>query len=165
MSTLRIRTATIGDLDQIASIEETCFPPSEAAKHHIIEERLKVYPKGCFVAEVNNQIVGFVNGGVFNDDTIEDGFFENMDLHNDDHKSFVIFGLDVHPEFQKNGYATKLMDHLVQFARKDGKEKILLTCKEYLIPYYERFGYVCHGVSTSVHGGAKWYDMTLKLNE
>ena len=39
------------------------------------------------------------------------------------------------------------------------------TCKEHLIPYYEKFGYRNCGVSESVHGGAVWYDMRLTFSE
>ena len=44
-------------------------------------------------------------------------------------------------------------------ARQAGKRRVVLTCKEKLIHYYERFGFSNCGVSQSVHGGAVWYDM------
>ena len=37
----------------------------------------------------------------------------------------------------------------------------MLTCKEELLHFYERFGFVSEGVSGSVHGGAVWYQMRL----
>jgi putative heme iron utilization protein len=45
----------------------------------------------------------------------------------------------------------------------ENKSSVILTCKDHLIKYYETFGYVNLGVSSSVHGGAKWYDMVLKI--
>ena len=37
----------------------------------------------------------------------------------------------------------------------------LITCKDRLVHYYEKFGFVNEGKSASVHGGAVWYDMRL----
>lgn len=163
MSKLIIRTATKNDLDYVTAIEATCFPAAEAAKRDIIKERLQAYSKGFFIGEVDGEIVGFINGGAFDAETIKDEFFEDMNLHKDTNPALVIFGLDVHPEHQKKGYAAELMNHFIEFAKIDGKDRVLLTCKEHLIHYYGKFGYINHGVSESIHGGAKWYDMTLKL--
>jgi hypothetical protein len=41
---------------------------------------------------------------------------------------------------------------------------VLLICKADLIAYYERFGFVHAGLSRSVHGGATWQQMVLKLD-
>lgn len=37
----------------------------------------------------------------------------------------------------------------------------MLTCKEHLLHYYAKLGFVNEGVSGSVHGGAVWYQMRL----
>ena len=44
-----------------------------------------------------------------------------------------------------------------------GRRGCILTCKDTLIHYYEKFGYVNKGISESVHGGAIWYDMILEF--
>lgn len=160
---LKIRNANQNDLNNIVAIEAECFPAAEAATEESVKERLSVYSKGFFVGEMDNKIIGFINGAATDLSTIEDEFFESMDLHHDDGKHLVIFGLDVIPSYRKKGYAEELMKHFIDFARKDGKEAVLLTCKEHLIDYYKKFGYENLGVSESVHGGAKWYDMICKL--
>ena len=40
---------------------------------------------------------------------------------------------------------------------------MILTCKKALVGYYEKFDFVNEGLSASAHGGAIWYDMTLRL--
>lgn len=165
MAEFKIRTATMKDLECVVGIESICFPAAEAAPKEALEERLSVYTKGFFVGEIGNEIIGFVNGGATYDTEIKDEFFESMDLHDDDGKNLVIFGLDVHPDHQRKGYARKLMNHFIDFAKKENKESIILTCKDHLIGYYETFGYRNLGVSGSVHGGAKWYDMVLTFKE
>ena len=61
------------------------------------------------------------------------------------------------------GVASQLMRRLIEEAEKAGKKGLILTCKESLIPFYEKFGYKNMGVSASVHGGAQWYDMILEF--
>ena len=39
----------------------------------------------------------------------------------------------------------------------------VLTCKEALVHYYAKFGFVNEGVSGSTHGGVVWYQMRLKF--
>ncbi len=163
MTNMKIRTATLEDLNRVTEIEATCFPSSEAADKTTMKERLEVYQKGFFVGEIDGEIIGFINGGAFNADSIQDEFFESMEHHNDHNKALVIFGLDVHPNYQGKGIASLLMKHFIEFARSECKEAVLLTCKDHLLHYYEKFGYINNGPSNSSHGGAKWYDMTLKL--
>ena len=74
-----------------------------------------------------------------------------------------IFGLDVIPEYQHHGLASRLMRHMIEETKKRGKQGLILTCKDRLIGFYETFGYRNLGVSESVHGGAVWYDMILEL--
>ena len=43
---------------------------------------------------------------------------------------------------------------------------IVPTCKDRLIHYYEKFGFVNEGLTEkSTHGGAEWYQMRLYLLE
>lgn len=163
MSSLKIRNALPNDLNSIFEIESICFPATEAAPKNVFKERIEVFPKGFFVAELNNEIVGFINGGATNEKNLKDDFFKTMDSHLHNGENLVIFGLDVLPKHQRKGYARELMRHFIEEAKKDRRKKIFLTCKQHLIGYYEKFGYVNMGISESTHGGAKWYDMCLEL--
>lgn len=163
MSKINIRNVKMDELDIVANIESLCFPVEEAATKDKMKERLDVYRKGFFVCEYDGEIVGFINGGAFDEDTIRDEFFESMDEHGDEKKNLMIFGLDVHPEYQGKSLGRHLMNKYIEFGKAENKESILLTCKEHLIDYYSSFGYKNLGVSSSVHGGAKWYDMVLEL--
>ena len=62
---------------------------------------------------------------------------------------------------RRRGYAGRLLRHAIQAARDQGRAGVVLTCKERLLPYYAKFGFVSEGVSASVHGGAVWYQMRL----
>ena len=63
------------------------------------------------------------------------------------------------PDYRRQGVGEHLMRSLINLTRKRGKKGLVLTCKDYLIHYYEKFGYKNMGVSKSCHGGAKWNDM------
>lgn len=158
-----IRKAKLEDLEAIAQIESICFPKEEAANKSQIKERLTAFCNHFFVAMIENEIVGFINGMVSDSDVIYDEMYENVSLHNENGKWQSIFGLDVLPANQHQKIATKLMESMIEDAKSAGREGLILTCKEHLVGFYETFGYVCYGKSQSTHGGAVWYDMRLTI--
>jgi len=160
MTDLKIRTVQSSDLERVVEIESICFPPAEAASKEALKERLATFPDGFLVADLNGQLVGLINGAAINSPTIKDEMFSSMKYHIPDGDNLAIFGLDVLPEYQKRGIAAQLMQKYIDAAEKSGRKKILLTCKEQLIHYYEGFGFVNEEQSDSIHGGAKWYDMS-----
>ena len=161
MNSLMIQLATPEDLNEISRIEDICFPPAEAAKKEVIAKRLVAFKDSFFVARVNDQIIGFVNGRATDSLVIHDELFYDAKPEDAIGENWCIFGLDVLPEYQNRGIAAKLMEHFIEAAKKHQKKRVLLTCKERLVPYYEKFGFVNDGLSKSAHGGAEWYDMTL----
>ena len=159
--TIYIRQATLSDLDTITQIEATCFPPAEAASKEQLRKRLQTFTQSFFVAEKEGKIVGFINGAIVDEKIISDAMFEETTFHKPNGRYQSIFGLDVLPQYQHQGIATELMNHMIASARETGKKGLILTCKETLIPFYSRFGYKNKGLSLSSHGGATWYDMIL----
>lgn len=163
MGDLKIRKARLSDLDEITALEAVCFPQAEAATREAFLQRLQAFPDSFLVAETEKGIIGFVNGCVTDDKVISDEMFASASCHNPAGSYQAIFGLDVHPDFRRQGIAAKLMNHMISAAKESGRKGLILTCKERLIRYYESFGYVNMGVSGSNHGGAVWYDMILIL--
>ncbi|WP_298842490.1 GNAT family N-acetyltransferase [Clostridium sp.] len=160
---IKIRQAVTEDLDAITKVEASCFPEAEAATKISLEERIKTFSESFFVAEVDEKIIGFVNGCVINGTVIYDQLYENAKLHNQNGDYQTIFGLDVVSEYRNQGIAAQLMNYMIEASKVAGRKGVILTCKERLIHYYSKFGYKNMGVSESVHGGAKWYDMTLLI--
>lgn len=160
---IRIRKAEAKELDAITGVEAECFPAAEAAGKEAFRRRLETFPDSFFVAEADGRIIGFINGCVTDERTIRDEMFEDSSLHRPAGAYQSIFGLDVTEPFRRQGVAARLMNHLIEDARQKGRKGLILTCKEPLIHYYEKFGYKNLGVSASVHGGAVWYDMILEF--
>lgn len=158
-----IRQATPSDIKALAEIEQCCFPPAEAASLDSFRERLAVFGQHFWVLELDGQLIGFINGMVTNQPTITDEMFEHAHLHDEAGEWQTILGLDVLPAYRNQGYAARLMNHLIAEARLEKRKGCVLTCKEVLIHYYEKFGYRNEGVSASVHGGEVWYDMRLEF--
>ena len=74
-----------------------------------------------------------------------------------------MFGLDVLPAYRNQGIAAQLLQRMIDEARARECLGVVLTCKDHLKHYYEKFGFICRGVSNSTHGGAKWNDMLLNF--
>ena len=157
-----IRNVKIEDLDQVTEVEALCFPAAEAAVGESFRKRIETFPDSFFVAE-NGRIIGFINGCVTDERTIRDEMFEDSRLHHADGLYQSVFGLDVIPEYRRQGVAADLMNRLIQAAKERGKKGMILTCKDRLIHYYEKFGYRNLGLSGSVHGRAVWYDLLLEF--
>lgn len=158
---IKIRRVCIEDLDAVAEVEARCFPKAEAATKASFEQRIKTFPESFFVAEIEGKIIGFINGCIINETAIYDELFNDATLHVPDGDYQTIFGLDVIPEYRNQGIAAQLMNHMIEVSRLERRKGVILTCKEKLIHYYTKFGYVNKGISKSVHGGSKWYDMIL----
>ena len=54
-----------------------------------------------------------------------------------------------------------LIEKAISDAREQGRKGLVLTCKDKLVNYYAKFGFVNEGVSGSEHGGVTWYQMRL----
>lgn len=161
-----IRQARPEDLDQVAEVERICFPEAEAAGRESLRLRIQAFPESFLVAEEQGgAIIGFINGAVTDKKTISDDMFEYAGLHKEDGAYQSIFGLDVLPQYRRQGIAAALMEGLIRSAEEKGRKGLILTCKERLIPYYGKFGYRNMGVSESVHGGAVWYDMIMEFEQ
>ena len=158
-----IRQAQIEDLDSITGLEAVCFPPLEAAGRESFKSRLEAFRESFLLAVEDGEVIGFVNGGVTDNNVIYDEMYADAALHNPEGAYQAIFGLDVHPDYRRQGIAGQLMRELIELTRSRGKKGLTLTCKDRLIHYYESFGYINLGVSDSKHGGAVWYDMILEF--
>ncbi|NCE63553.1 GNAT family N-acetyltransferase [Pseudoflavonifractor sp. 524-17] len=153
-----IRHARPEDLDGICAVEQAGFPPAEGATRAAFAYRLSAFPQWFLVAEDGNAIIGLINGPETSAPFLCDRLYEPGGAE-EGGPTLAILGLAVLPEYRRQGVAGQLIQSYLQLARAAGKQRVVLTCKEGLIPYYEKFGFVNRGVSASVHGGVVWYDM------
>ena len=161
---MNIRTATMEDLDIIADAENRCFPAGEAAGRHEFEERLRVYAEHFWLLFDDGKLVSFIDGLVTDEADLTDVMYEDASMHNENGAWQMIFGVITVPEARKKGNASYLLQHVINEAEKQGRKGLVLTCKDSLIHFYERHGFVNEGVSdNSFHGGVSWYQMRLSF--
>ena len=87
--------------------------------------------------------------------------YHDITLHKPNGDYQTVFGLNVLPDYQRHGIAAKLVQGYIDLAKEHHRKGIILTCKDHMIHYYERFGFVNHGIADSTHGGKTWNDMRL----
>ena len=165
MSIYLIRTVREDDLNNIVKIEKECFPEAEAATDEQFKQRIKNFGNHFFVLEYANVIIGFINGMITNETTISDEMYSDSTLHNEKGSWQTVFGLDIIKNFRRKGHASLLMKEMINKAKEENRQGVILTCKENLISFYKRFGFCEKGISKSVHGGAVWYDMILDFEK
>ncbi len=159
---MNIRYATMADLDDIASVEAECFPALEAATKEEFEQRIKYYGNHFWLMFDNDKLIAFVDGFVTDETDLTDEMYENASMHNENGAWQMIFGVNTLPEYRRCGYAKELIKKAILDARKQNRKGLVLTCKESLVPYYSRFGFVDEGITDkSTHGNVLWHQMRL----
>ena len=160
---MNIRTATTADLAAITQLEAICFPAAEAASEESFAQRLMCYPGHFWLLMDGDTVVAFVNGLVTDEPDLQDEMYDNAGLHDKNGAWQMIFGVDTHPAYRRRGCAERLLNHAIAQSRAQGRKGLVLTCKEKLVPYYSKFGFVSEGISQSTHGDVVWYQMRLTL--
>ncbi|MDD5922884.1 MAG: GNAT family N-acetyltransferase [Eubacteriales bacterium] len=158
---MEIRNGTVEDAERCAGVEAECFPAAEAATAEEIRSRLKYYGNHFWLLLDGEKLVGFVDGFCTDEKDLTDEMYAKAELHDENGSWQMIFGVNTIPEYRCHGYAGKLIRRAIEDARKDHRKGLVLTCKDKLIHYYAKFGFVNEGVSESVHGGVTWYQMRL----
>lgn len=158
---MTIRTGTPADLDALAAVEAQCFPPAEAADRATLAGRLAVYADHFWLLFEGDTLVSFVDGMVTASPVLTDQLYETPTLHDPNGDWQMIFGVNTLPDYRKQGCAGLVLDRVIADAKAQGRKGLTLTCKDKLVHYYAKFGFVNYGRSTSTHGGAVWYEMRL----
>ena len=103
-----------------------------------------------------------MDGFVTNQKDLSDEMYEKASLHDEAGQWQMIFGVNTLPSYRKKGYAAKLLERVIDDAQSQNRKGIVLTCKDALVPYYAKFGFIDEGISEkSVHGGVRWHQMRL----
>ena len=121
------------------------LPPAEAAPKAAFRDRLAACPQTCWLLWEGDTLLAMVNGMTVQTPDLTDAMYETTALHDPAGPWLMIFGVDTHPDHRRRGYAGRLLRHAIQAARDQGRAGVVLTCKERLLPYYAKFGFVSEG--------------------
>lgn len=161
-----IRKATMNDLDAISEVESECFPEAEAATKEEFRERLESYADHFLLMFDGEKLAAFIDGFVTDEPDLTDEMYENAAMHSESGKWQMIFGVNTLPEYRRRGLAGALINEMIAEARRQGRDGLVLTCKDRLVHYYAKFGFLNEGVSgKSTHGGAVWNQMRLTFRD
>ena len=127
----------------------------------LLKWKQNVFQNHFWLLEDNEKLVGFVNGMVTDEQDLRDEMYEDASLHNENGQWQMIFGVNTIPEYRRQGCAEKVLNRVISDAKEQGRKGLVLTCKEKLLHYYEKFGFENEGISESIHGGVVWYKMRL----
>ena len=161
---MHIRTAALADLPAVTAVEAACFPAAEAATEADFAKRLAVYPNHFWLMEDNNgSLVSFVNGLATDEPHLRDEMYADAGLHNENGAWQMTFDVNTLPAYRRQGLAEQVLRRVIADAKAQGRKGCVLTCKDKLLHYYGKLGFVDEGVSQSTHGGVVWYEMRLKF--
>ena len=139
---VKIVPMTADHLEELEKLERICF--SRPWSRKMLAEELENQCAAFLVAEdsVSGRVLGYAGLMVVADE----GYITNV---------------AVFPEYRRQGVAAALLERAIDDARTQGRKGLVLTCKDKLVHYYAKFGFVSEGVSVSTHGGVVWYQMRL----
>lgn len=137
------------------------LPAAEAAPEQQFRDRLQAYAGHFWLMFDGETLISFVDGMVTDQPDLTDDLYENAALHSETGAWQMIFGVVTRPEYRKHGLAAQLLNRAIADARQQGRKGLVLTCKDKLVHYYAKFGFVNEGVSQSTHGNVAWNQMRL----
>ena len=155
------RMIRLEETEQAAEIEQICFPPNEACSYEHMAARIKKAPDLFLVAvdRETGKLAGFLNGLATDREHLTDDFFTDASVHNPEGKNIFLLGLDVRPEYRRQGLAREIMNQYVKREQANGRKMLKLTCLEQKVEMYKKMGYKDEGISASVWGDEEWHEM------
>lgn len=153
------------ETEQAAAIEQICFLPNEACSAKNMKERIAI-AQDLFWAAVDKdtgKIAGFLNGIATDEYRFRDEFFTDASLHNPEGKNIMLLGLDVLPEYRRQGLGRELVFQYLRREREKCRREVFLTCLKSKVKMYKKFGFVDRGIANSTWGGEEWHEMSCTL--
>lgn len=150
------------ETEEAIEIEQICFPPNEACSPKSMKERIEKAPELFLVAidRENGKIAGFLNGVATDEPLFRDEFFTDITLHDANGKNVMLLGLDVRPEYRRQGLAREIVTQYLRREKEKGRSLLVLTCLDEKVAMYEKFGFKDLGYANSTWGGEAWHEMT-----
>ena len=155
-----------GEAETAAEIERICFPPNEACSREHMLSRIAAAPEMFLVAidRATGRLAGFINGIATDESSFRDAFFTDASLHRPDGRAVMICGVDVLPEYRRQGLAREMMRCFSRREQARGRQRLVLTCLEDKVGMYAGMGFADLGESASAWGGERWHEMDIRLN-
>lgn len=159
-----IRAARPGDLARVVALEQESYPPAEAATADMLAMRLAAAGEAFLVAidESSGDVIGFCCGTRSPGATLT---HDSMRRHDAMGESLCVHSVVVTADARRRGVGSALVRAIVARARElPGVRRVLLICKEPLIPLYGAAGFRLIGPSDVTVGADPWFAMAFELD-
>ncbi len=165
MKKFEFRNIRQDEVEQAIAIEQICFPPNEACSPRAMKERIAAAPELFLVAvdKDTGKIAGFLNGLSTKESKFRDEFFTDVSLYDPEGKNIMLLGLDVLPEYRKQGLAREIVYQYSRREHEKGRNMLYLTCLANKVEMYKKFGFEDRGIADSTWGGEEWHEMTCRI--
>ncbi len=165
MKRFEFRNIRQDEVEQAIAIEQICFPPNEACSPRAMKERIAAAPELFLVAvdKDTGKIAGFLNGLSTKESKFRDEFFTDVSLYDPEGKNIMLLGLDVLPEYRKQGLAREIVYQYREREHEKGRNMLYLTCLANKVEMYKKFGFEDRGIADSTWGGEEWHEMTCRI--
>lgn len=165
MKRFEFRNIRQDEVEQAIAIEQICFPPNEACSPRAMKERIAAAPELFLVAvdKDTGKIAGFLNGLSTKESKFRDEFFTDVSLYDPEGKNIMLLGLDVLPEYRKQGLARAIVYQYRRREHEKGRNMLYLTCLANKVEMYKKFGFEDRGIADSTWGGEEWHEMTCRI--
>jgi polyketide synthase PksN len=132
-----VRHAQLRDLDALLDMESRCWAPELQTPRREILRRLKGYPQGQFVLEMDESVVGVIySQRIQNEQLLQSTTVDLVGrLHRDDGPIVQLLALNVLPAFQGRNLGDQLLSFMLhRCSVMNGVEKVVgvTVCKDYI---------------------------------
>jgi ribosomal protein S18 acetylase RimI-like enzyme len=143
---IKIRQARLEDIPQILEAEKAAWGKERAATFEMFESRIKTFPEGTKVAQINDNIAGAISTEIVNYDLENDSpnWYEITDngfiakTHNPSGDTLYGVNLSVHPTWQNKEIGKELLRNIIEFGISMNLKRGLLGSR---IPNYHKFAH------------------------
>ena len=148
-------------LQAALAIEVASYPADEAADEAKLQQRIREAPtffRGAY--DSAGSLCGFICGTLTTSKTLTD---ESMSLHEPSGSRLCIHSVVVEETMRRRGVATWMLNAYMRHVHETmpSVTRVLLICKEPLVPLYEGVGFGNLGDSGVVHGQDPWLLMAV----
>ncbi len=143
---IEIREATQSDMEQICLISDCTAGSREITNRKMMEERIRSHADTFLLASLDDMVIAYILGIDLANSSLSRWIEEvaNVELISD--RDFVIAGLSVRPDYQRQGFGTLLLAAMKQVALQKNSPAIYLVCKDELLSYFEMNEFIEQGI-------------------
>merc|ERR1712087_945508 len=163
MQRLRFMRVPAADVNHAFALEVASYPADEAASREKLEMRLR-FAADYFWGAYNDAgvLCGFICATLSISERLTE---ESMSEHDANGHTLCIHSVVVEETRRRSGVGIWMLRKYLDTVAVEGSrvKRIVLLCKELLVPFYASAGFELLGPSGVVHGQDKWLLMALTV--